>query len=297
MLSKLRHNTNKELSYKQSFILTFIIIIIGFVLQWFSAGINLTYLRFPVNLILLLFIILLIFIGYFRFPMHRVVVFLTSTKAAISSIVGFSVITLLMGFITQEENPNKFVSSFGLNNIAFSWQYSLMLIYLIFALGFATIKRIFPFRIKNIWYILNHLGLWIALSSANFGFVDQIHLRMKITTDEYKNFAVDESGQFYSLPFEIIQTGVEMPDSKADNIILNINVLNKATSIPASITVNHPININGWNIYFFDLKKNGLKTPNAAIIELIKEPWQSIVYIGLVMMIVGSFFVFWRGKK
>jgi hypothetical protein len=291
------HTTNKEFSYWQSFAITAAILLFGFVIQWFTGGIKLDYFRFPVNLLLLVFSIVVIVVGFFKFPTHRIVVWLSSTKAAISSIVGFSVITLLMGFITQEPSSNKIISGLGLNNLAFSWEYSLMLFYFILSLGFATIKRIFPFRKKNFWFILNHLGLWIAICSANFGFVDQVHVRMKLTTDEYKNFAVDQNGLFYGLPFDLKQIDLKQLTNDKSNIELTVSILSENKEMKETISVNHPLKVNGWNIYFFDMNKNKNSESNTAIVELIKEPWHPFTYFGLILLMMGSFFVFWRGKN
>jgi len=287
MIIKSHPSNSKEPNFKQSFIFTTGLIGLGFVIQWFGGGLDLTYLKFPVNFIILLFVCLVICIGYFKYPNSHLVEWLSSTKAAITSIIGFSFITLLMGFITQEDNTNKFITGFGLNNIAYSWQYSLSLLYLMFSLGFATIKRIYPFHVKNFWYILNHLGLWIALCAANFGFVDQLHLRMKINPNEYMSFAIDQDGGFYNMPFNVIQT-------KAENLSLYIDVLESDIVTPLQISINNPAKLHGWNFYVFDINNGNKKS---SVIEIIKEPWQPLVYIGLIMMIIGSFFVFWRGKK
>jgi len=287
----------KEIGFKQSFVFTAFLISLGFVLQWFFNNLNLNILRFPVNLILLLFIITILLVGHFKYHTHFLVVWLSSTKAAISSIIGFSFITLLMGFIPQQATHNSIIAGFGLNNIAFSWQYSLTFLYLVVALGFATIKRIFPLRIKNFWYILNHLGLLLAIVSANFGYVDNTHLRMKITTNDYSNYGMDEYGALYYLPFELKQLDVVDKNQKTDSISSTIDVRKNGVSNPVQISVNHPQKINGWNIYFFDKLKNMPNMPNSAVVELIREPWQPFVTTGLILMIVGSFFVFWRGKN
>lgn len=292
------HSTKKrELSYWQSFTITASLMFIGFVLQWFTGGIKIDFLRFPVNILLILIIIIFIIVAYLKFPNQRLVVWFSSTKAAISSIVGFSIMTLLMGFITQAPNPNKFISGLGLNNIAFSWQYSLLLLFLLLSLGFATIQRIYPFRKKNIWFILNHLGLWIAICSANFGFADQIHLRMKLSPDEYRNFAVDQSGSFYGLPFEIRQTDLIKSGTDSSNIQLNISISDNNKLSEKSISINQPQSVKGWNIYFFDMNKDHKTESKTAVVELIREPWQPYTYFGLILLMIGSFFVFWRGKN
>lgn len=395
----------KELSYLQSFLIVAGLIIIGFVLQLFIGGVNITAFRFPVNLIILLMIILFILVGYLKHKSKPLIIWLSSTKAAISAIVGFSFISILMGFITQEETTNKLVENLGLNNIAFSWAYIFSLLFLVVTLGFATVKRIFPFKKQNVWFLLNHLGLWITIVAANFGFPDQTHLRMNISTAQYNNYAYGESGEMVGLPFEIMQTSfklenynpklaimdietsmnsikkgtntVEVTDNaskilknwsikiikyhqfarkigskvasidsigsapaafvRAENIItkqikqgwissgnvlfektdlsldashtlvmmfpqqkeMSLGIYIKANEIQTvrTIAINSPQKFDGWNMYIFSFNQQKGKWSNASVIELIKDRWQPLVYVGLFLMIIGSFFVFWRGKK
>jgi regulator of RNase E activity RraB len=395
----------KELSYLQSFLIVGSLIAIGFFLQFFVGAVNVTILKFPVNLIMLLLIIVLIVTGHFKHKNNSFVVWLSSAKAAISSIVGFSVISLLMGFVTQEESNNKLVQNFGLNNIAYNWAYIFSLFILIITLGFATIKRIYPFKKRNFWYILNHLGLWITLTAANFGFPDQTHLRMNVSTSQFNNYAYNEHGSVFGLPFEIKQTDfklinynpkiaimdsetsmnninkstntVEVTENNSkrlkdwsilttkyypsaikvgnnvisldtvgsapaafvqvENIITNektqgwicsgnelfdktsisldashtlvmlfpqqkemslgIEIVENEVSKLKTISINSPQNYDGWKMYIFSFSDKKGKWSNTSTIELIKEPWQPFVFFGLGMLIIGSFFVFWRGKK
>ena len=368
-------------------------------------SINISLLRFPLNGIILLFLILTIIIGHYYFRNNSIVKWLSSTKAAISSIVGFSVISLLMGFISQGTTTNSFVSHLGLNNISFGWAYIFALLFLVLALGFATVKRIYPLKKQNFWYILNHLGLWITLVAANFGFADQVHLRMNVSDADYSNFAFDESGMIHELPFRVKQTNFKLenynpkltvidkktsmyslktgkntievkenarltienwsisilknynsarnlrnnilpfdsvgcapaalvsvenlitkekkqgwissgnplidrtsieldnlhtlvmlpPMTKEMSLTLNVKSANKSSV--KTIAVNSPQKVDGWKMYIFSFNEQKGKWSNTSVIELIKDPWQPFVFLGLGMMIIGSFFVFWRGKK
>lgn len=403
-LHKNNNNKPKELSYLKSFLIVFGLMIIGFVFQFIFGSINAAKLVFPSNGFVLLFIIVLILLGHLKFPRTTFVIWLSSTKAAISSIVGFSIISLLMGFITQAPSQNNLVASLGLNNIAYSYIYLLSFLLLVLTLGFATVKRIYPLRKSNFWFILNHLGLWITIVAANFGFADQTHLRMNINTASYNNFAFNEKGDFSMLPFGIRQTdfklvnynpkltimdrntsmtsiksGKNSIDAKENNLmtlenwsikILKYyefartidnkvlffdsigaapaafvsakNVLTKETKqgwiscgntllpemslmlgnghplvmippkektmnlgigiqygtkeISKLIAINSPQTFDGWKMYMVSFDKSKDKWSKSSVVELVNDPWQPLVYVGLWMMIVGSFFVFWRGK-
>jgi len=34
-----------------------------------------------------------------------------------------------------------------------------------------------------------------------------------------------------------------------------------------------------------------------SVVEVVKDPWQIYVYIGIFMMMIGSIYMFWRGNK
>lgn len=312
-----RTSTFSELSYAVSFLFVTVLQIFGFALQWFVGSVDITLLRFPVNVIIVILLLSIIVLGHFKFKKSQIVRWLSSTKAAISSIVGFSFISVLMGFISQEETTNLVVKNVGLNAIASSWAYLFSLLYLIIVLGFATIKRIFPFKKQNFWYILNHLGLWIVLIAANFGYPDTTHLRMDISASRFTDIAYDINGNFQVLPFEIKQKNFYLENynpkltdnnkSMADTLIrlqptlkevsLNVCIQKNEKQIEKTIAVNKPQNYNGWKIYLYSFNEQKGKQSNTSVIELIKEPWQPIVFLGLGMLILGSLFVFWRGKK
>lgn len=65
----------------------------------------------------------------------------------------------------------------------------------------------------------------------------------------------------------------------------------------AELLVNHPINVDGWEIYQLSYDYNMGKWSSLSVIELVKDPWINIVYLGFYMMIAGAVFLFFRGKK
>ena len=39
------------------------------------------------------------------------------------------------------------------------------------------------------------------------------------------------------------------------------------------------------------------KWSNLSVLELVKDPWLPLIYIGIFMMIAGAFYMFWMGNK
>lgn len=64
-----------------------------------------------------------------------------------------------------------------------------------------------------------------------------------------------------------------------------------------SLEVNKSFSVNGWKIYQLSYdEKMGIYSTKS-IVELVKDPWQIYVYIGVFMMLLGSAYLFWRGSK
>ncbi len=61
------------------------------------------------------------------------------------------------------------------------------------------------------------------------------------------------------------------------------------------IEVNAPYKTKGYNVYQqgFD-KSNGY---NLSILEIVKDPWLPVVYVGLIMLVIGSTMLLWLGKE
>uniref|UniRef100_UPI00356193C8 cytochrome c biogenesis protein ResB n=1 Tax=Labilibaculum sp. TaxID=2060723 RepID=UPI00356193C8 len=63
------------------------------------------------------------------------------------------------------------------------------------------------------------------------------------------------------------------------------------------IEVNKPFTVDGWKIYQLSYdEKMGIYSTKS-IVEVVKDPWQIFVYIGVFMMMIGSVYLFWRGNK
>ena len=63
------------------------------------------------------------------------------------------------------------------------------------------------------------------------------------------------------------------------------------------LEVNKPHTINGWKIYQLSYDEEMGKYSTLSVVEVVKDPWQIYVYIGIFMMMIGSFYMFWRGNK
>ncbi|MGL4852296.1 MAG: cytochrome c biogenesis protein ResB [Phocaeicola sp.] len=63
------------------------------------------------------------------------------------------------------------------------------------------------------------------------------------------------------------------------------------------IEVNKPLRINSWTIYQYGYDNNAGRLSSYSSLELIYDPWIIPVYIGIVLMMIGSAAMIWQGKR
>lgn len=191
--------------YPESFIIAAELLVFGFIIEFLTGGLGVSPLQMPYNFyILVLFggILIVLRIFYSQNPIVR---WLGGVPAAVSSIVAFGVITLLMGFIPQSEpGGSRFIDLIGLTHLKSGWAIILVQLFLLSSLGMVCLKRITPFTAKNFGFLLNHFGLWITLVSALMGSGDLKRLSINLLEEgKSNNIAISRSNEAFKLPFEM----------------------------------------------------------------------------------------------
>lgn len=88
-----------------------------------------------------------------------------------------------------------------------------------------------------------------------------------------------------------------MPDREPKRFASDVNVYTKdGKNIHSVIEVNKPLKVNGWKIYQISYDERMGKYSNISVFELVKDPWLSLVYTGIIMMILGAIGLFILGK-
>jgi hypothetical protein len=64
-----------------------------------------------------------------------------------------------------------------------------------------------------------------------------------------------------------------------------------------SIEVNNPVHIKGYFLYQVSYDEHFGKWSPVSIIEAVKDPWLSVIYIGIIMVLAGSVYLFWKGNE
>lgn len=233
---KQRNTWQAPWSYREGWIITGGLAILGIVWQVFLPAFKAELPSWPGNLILGLFFTGILVSLYFFFPKSSLVKWLSSVPAAVTSASFYCGLAILMGIIPQQQaSPSALINLTGLNQLTSSWIFALANLYFLSSLGLATLKRLIPFKKKNIGYILNHLGLWLALTTAALGSSDLQRLHMNCYEGQAEWRATNQQGQVVELPIAI-----ELLDFKIEEYAPKLTLIDNQTGKIAVTDIKNP---------------------------------------------------------
>ena len=197
---------SKPWSYKEGLTIGTGLLIIGILLQMTVGAINWDLFACPVNVIVLVvYIIALIVMHLLR---KRVYLFswLSHYSAAVSALLWVVGMTVVMGLIRQAPSghaPNASTDLLGFSQMIASWPFVLLYFWMVTALGLTILRASFPFKWRRLSFLLNHIGLFIALIAATLGNADMQRLKMTTRMGNAEWRATDDKGQLTELPLAI----------------------------------------------------------------------------------------------
>ena len=171
---------SKPWSYKEGLTIGTGLLIIGILLQMTVGAINWDLFACPVNVIVLVvYIIALIVMHLLR---KRVYLFswLSHYSAAVSALLWVVGMTVVMGLIRQAPSghaPNASTDLLGFSQMIASWPFVLLYFWMVTALGLTILRASFPFKWRRLSFLLNHIGLFVALIAATLGNADMQRLK------------------------------------------------------------------------------------------------------------------------
>ncbi len=392
--------------YAESFFIGFGLMLTGFFLEVFTGSEHIVTVSYPYNIFILVGYILVLFVLYKKFADKQLIRWLTKVPASISSIVLITILVMLMGIIPQVPSTNNFINNLGLNRITTNWAFLLILFQFLNCLGLISIKRILQFKWSNFGFILNHVGLFLALTAGMLGTGDLQRLSINLYEEKPSWIATDSQNNQLELPFAFYlkdfvieeyapklalidnSTG-SISQNKGNNLYLvekdetyffnnfevtvedylpnairfgmryepvneigaspaafisvkniendsiqkgwissgsfrypyeslkindvysmvmtipeakkfssDIDILTKeGERISTVLEVNKPFKFRGYKIYQLSYDDKMGKWSNLSVLELVKDPWLPLIYLGIFMMIAGSIYMFWMGNK
>ena len=227
--------------------------------------------------------------------------FIGTYQAAIPTLIFAVVLTIIMGLTRQT------VDGTWLNNMLTFWPFVLIYVYIAVILGQIILRRIlnFHFSIPNLKrdvpFLLNHLGLFLAMTTATLGNADMQRLKMITVVGEPEWRALTKEGAIHEMPLAIELKKFIMEtydDGSPKRFASEIQILTKSgKNIETTIDVNKPAEVDGWKIYQYGYDTQMGAMSQISILELVSDPWLPLVYTGIYMMLGGAVCMFVFGNR
>ena len=292
---------NKPYGMKEGFLIGGGLIIVGLMLELTVGPVVWEAFAWPVNGIVLAgFLVMTATLFLLRKKLY-ICQFIATYQAAIPTMVYAVLLTIIMGLTRQMVDGN------WLNNMLSFWPFVLIYTFIAVILGLIIIRRILSFRFsisnlkRDIPFLMNHLGLFLAMTTATLGNADMQRLKMITVVGEPEWRALTQELTVREMPLAIELKKFIMEtydDGSPKRFASEIQILTKSgKNIQATVDVNKPIEVDGWKIYQYGYDTQMGAMSQTSILELVKDPWLPLVYTGIYMMLGGAVCMFILGRR
>ena len=292
----------KPWNMKEGFLIGGGLIFAGLALQLSVGPVVWDAFSWPVNGIVLAAFLAIIALVFLLRKKVYAFQFLGTYQAAIPALVYAVVLTIVMGLTRQQEGGT------WLNNMLSFWPFVLIYTYIDVILGVIILRRIVNCKWsivhlkKDVPFLLNHLGLFLALTAATLGNADMQRVKMITAIGAPEWRAMEQGGAVKEMPIaiELKKFIMETYDNGSPKRFASeIQILTKTgKNIQTTIDVNKPYQVDGWKIYQYGYDTQMGAQSQISILELVSDPWLPLVYTGFYMMLAGAvlmtLMVLWR---
>ena len=304
---------NKPWTMKEGFLMGGGLVFAGLMLELSVGPVVWDAFAWPLNGIVLAgFLVLLTAMVCLR---NKVYAFkwMTTYQAAIPAMVYAVALTIIMGLTRQQVNGT------WIYNMLSFWPFVLIYLYITVILGLIIhlrLRKIFRGQgslKRDIPFMLNHLGLFLALTMATLGSADIQRVKMICSVGEPEWRALTQGQTIKEMPIAIELKKFIMEtydDGKPKRYASEIQILTQSgkrstsgrfdtsKNIETTIDVNKPYEVDGWKIYQYGYGTQMGAQSQISILELVSDPWLPWVYAGFYMMLAGAalmtLMVLWR---
>ena len=298
---------NRPWSMKEGFLIGGGLILAGLALELSAGQVKWDAFAWPVNGFVFGGFLALIAIVFLLRKKVYAFQFLSTYQAAIPAMAYAVTLTIIMGLTRQK------VGGTWLNDMLSFWPFVLIYVYITVILGAVTLKRLYQIVNRkssnrkwfDLTFLLNHLGLFLALTAATLGNADMQRLKMITAVGEPEWRALDANGVVKEMPLaiELKKFIMETYDNGSPKRFASeIQILTKTKkNIETVIDVNKPYEVDGWKIYQYGYDTQMGADSQISILELVSDPWLPLVYTGIYMMLAGTVLLIlytrWRMKR
>lgn len=319
----------KPWKMKEGFLVGAGLLVLGIVLQIVCGPVRWTALAFPVNVVLLA--VALAAIGVMYALRRRVYLFewMMHYGAAVPALVYALGLTILMGLVAQGEaapamagfppemmrnmpeamrqalEASQAAGAMGASGIGGGshampwlgqmlnfWPFVLAWSWMLLVVGLASLNHLLRWKLREVPFLLNHLGVFVAIVAATLGAPDKQDVLIQAFRDIPENRAVREDGSMLQMDLSIELHKFIMetyPDGSPKRFASDITVSRRDGSlVSGTVDVNKPMKVDGWKIYQYDYDSQAGAKSLYSTFELVRDPWLPAVYAGIFMMIAGA---------
>lgn len=184
---------------------------------------------------------------------------------------------------------------FGVGPATNSWWFVLLLLALTGHLLYTIYRRMLIHRFRT-RFLLVHVGLFLALLGGFAGSADTEEWRMVVRSDAPGREAFNKKGEkkILSRPFRLKSFKAEYyPDGMPQDFEAIVDINDKE----ATIKVNHPHSLSLTDdLYLVDYEHVAKDhQPKYCILQIVRQPWKYLQWIGIWMLISGCMLLFIQG--
>lgn len=286
--------TSKPWTLRDGFAVGGALIAISLLLTLFVGPVEWDAFKWPMNGITMSALVALLLAMHLLRSRVYVFRFLSTYAAAIPAIVYAVVVTIVMGLTRQSAEGH------GIHDMLTFWPFVLTYVYLTVVLGMVTFRRLFAFKPaqwrRDVPFLLNHLGLFLTLTTATLGNADLRRVKMITNVGQLEWRAINAHMEVIEMPIAIELRRFIMEtydDGSPRRYASELEVVTRTgKDFLATVDVNHPVKVDGWKIYQFGYDTAMGADSQTSILEFVRDPWLPVVYAGIYMMLAGALLMF-----
>lgn len=288
---------NKPWTMKEGFLIGGGLILIGLVLQLCVGPVAWGAIAWPVNAFVFGGLLALITVAFLLRKRIYAVRFLGTYMAAIPTLVYAVVLTIIMGLTRQDSD------GVWLNDMLSFWPFVLIYVLMAVVIVLVILRRLMHLNCwrRDIPFLLNHVGLFLAMTTATLGNADMQRLKMvaAIGVPEWRAVAPNGAIQRMPMTIELKRFIMETYDDGSPKRYASEVLIRKTSgeTVETTIDVNRPVEIEGWRIYQYGYDTEMGAQSHISILELVSDPWLPFVYVGIYMMLGGAVCLFIFGGR
>lgn len=293
---------NRPWTTKQGFLIGGILVFAGLALQLGVGPVGWGGFAWPANGVAMAALLCLVAVVSLLRGKVYLFRFVGTLQAAIPAMVCALSLTIVMGLTRQTSGGT------WLHRMQAFWPFVLVYAYMALILGVVTLRRLSRLcggrwsrrKVRDVAFVLNHLGLFLAMTTATLGHADMQRLKMTTVVGQPERRALTREGEVRHVPMAIQLRRFVMEtydDGTPRRFASEIQIQTRGgKTLQATVDVNKPVEVDGWRIYQHGYDTQMGAMSQTSVLELVSDPWLPLVYAGIYMMLAGAACMFLMGR-